>query len=60
MLCALHSTGWALQFASAELRADRDAVQAAVNRDGGGLRFATPELQTDRELALLSKRRRYV
>ena len=44
--------GLYLQFASPELRNDREIVLAAVNRDGLALRFASPELQGNREIVL--------
>ena len=44
--------GWVLKFASAELRADREIVLAAVKQDGWALAYASAELQADRELIL--------
>ena len=44
---------FALQFASKELRADRDIVPNAVTKNGGALACASnKELQADREIAL--------
>ena len=45
----MREKGWELEFAAAELRADREVVMAAVGRDGEALAFAAPELRADRE-----------
>ena len=44
--------GYALQFASANLRADRDVVLAAVSQDGYALQFASDDLKADRDVVL--------
>jgi len=44
--------GWALTYASEELRADKDVVLAAVKKDGWALTYASEELRTDREFVL--------
>ena len=52
MLAAVARNGFALQHASAELRADRDVVLAAVARDGYALQYASPELRADGKVAM--------
>ena len=44
MLAAVKQNGMALQFASTELRADKDFVLAAVKQDGRALRYSSKEL----------------
>ena len=44
--------GDSLQFASAELRADKEVVLAAVSRNGDSLQFASAELRADREFII--------
>jgi hypothetical protein len=46
--------GLALEYASAELRGDREIVLAAVQQDGWALYFASTELRGDREIVLAS------
>ena len=46
----------ALQFASKELRADRDVVTEAVNQDGLALQYASKRLQADLELLEIADR----
>ena len=43
---------WALEYASLELRADREVVLEAVQQDGRALQYASEELQADREVVL--------
>ena len=52
LLAAVRKDGRALQYASAELQADRELVLAAV-RNGRALKYASAELQADREVLLL-------
>jgi hypothetical protein len=42
-----------LEFASEELRRDRDIVMAAVQQDGSALEFASEELRRDSVIANL-------
>jgi serine/threonine protein kinase len=44
--------GGVLQFASAELKADREVVLAAVGQDGRALLYTSAELQGDRDFVL--------
>ena len=44
--------GGILQYASEELRADREIVLAAVQDNGWALEYASDELRTDREIVL--------
>jgi hypothetical protein len=46
----VQQNGWALEYVSPELRADREVVLAAVQQDGWVLKYASPELRADREL----------
>ena len=52
VLEAVRLNGYALCFASDELRNDREVVLAAVNQEGWALRHASEELQNDREMVL--------
>ena len=49
---AAHERGHALQYASPDLRADREVVLAAIHRHGRALRHASAELRGDREVVL--------
>ena len=49
-MTSVQNFGWALLFASNELKADRDVVMAAVRQEGWALRFASNEIQNDREV----------
>ena len=42
----------ALEYASAELRADREVVRSAAQKDGRALQYASAELRADREVVL--------
>ena len=44
--------GWALQFASRDLRNDRTVVEAACDQNAESLSFASPDLRGDRSLVL--------
>ena len=44
--------GWALQYATEELRGDREIVMAAVTQNGWALQFATEALRGDREIVM--------
>ena len=46
--------GLALQYASEQLRGDREVVLAAVKQKGRALCFASEQLQNDPELVRLS------
>ena len=52
MLAAVQRGGFALQYAAAELKADREIVLAAVKQDGKALGHAAAELTADREIVL--------
>ena len=41
VLAAVKSHGWALQYASEELRNDKQFMLAAVKKDGSSLEFAS-------------------
>ena len=48
----MQQAGYALEYASAELRADREVVLAAVQQYGDALGYASEELQADLEVKL--------
>ena len=52
LLAAMAHNGYALQHASAELRADRAVVLAAVTSNGYALEHASVELRADRDVVL--------
>jgi len=52
VLEAVKQNGRALQFASADLKGDKDVVLAAVQQDGESLQYASQELQRDPEVVL--------
>ena len=52
VLAAVAQNGYALQWASTALKADKDVVLAAVTSFGEALQEATPELQANEEVAL--------
>jgi hypothetical protein len=52
MLAAVQRDGYALEYASAELQADRKVVLAAVQQEGYALVHASAELKADREVVL--------
>jgi hypothetical protein len=51
-ISAIVQNGWALEFASLELRADKEVVIAAVTKRGFTLQFASVELREDKEVVL--------
>ena len=51
-LAAIAIDGELLEFASDELRADKEVILAAMVHDGDMLEFASGELQADLEVAL--------
>ena len=51
---AVAQDGYALQWASAELRSDREVVMAAVKNYGEALKYASAELRADREVATVA------
>ena len=55
VLAAVQQEPNALQYASAELQADRAVVLAAVRRDGYALEYASAELQRDSTVLKASK-----
>ena len=52
MLAAVKKNGFALRYASQQLRGDREVVLAAVKQDGDALCHASAELAGDREMEL--------
>jgi hypothetical protein len=52
MLAAVQQDGRALEYASADLRADREIVLAAVQENGYALEYASADLRADREIVL--------
>jgi len=51
-LAAVSQDGRALQFASDDLKADKEVVLAAVAQNGSALQFASDELKADKEVVL--------
>ena len=51
-MTVVSKSGWALQYASEELRGDREVVMTAVSRTGWALRFTSEELRGDREIVM--------
>ena len=47
VLEAVERNGWALEFASEELRGDRDVVLAAVKQDWRALNYLSDELRME-------------
>ena len=52
VLAAVKQNGWAIQYASVQLKADREVVLAAVKQNGLALNYASVELRADREVVL--------
>ena len=52
VLAAVAQDGFALGYASAELRADREVVLAAVAQSGSALEHASEALKADKEVVL--------
>ena len=52
VLEAVKQNGWALQYASAALKDDRQIVLEAVKQDGYALEYASAALKDDREIVL--------
>jgi hypothetical protein len=52
MLAAVAQAGWALEYASVELKNDEEVVLAAVAQDGRALVYASAELRNDKEVVL--------
>ena len=50
MLAAVNQYGWALRYASAKLKNDKDVVLAAVKQDGRALRYASDKLKIDKNI----------
>ena len=47
---AVKQIGYALEYASAELKGDREIVKVAVNQDGQALGYASAEMKSDLEI----------
>jgi hypothetical protein len=54
VLAALRQNGRALEYASAELRGDREVVLAAVRQNGRALRFPSEDLRNDPQVVTAS------
>ena len=52
VLAAVEKEGYALRYASDELRNDREVVLAAVAQDAYALKYASGALRADRDIAL--------
>lgn len=52
VLAAVQENGWALEYASAELRNDTEIVLVAVQEEGAAFSFASEELRNDRAFVL--------
>jgi hypothetical protein len=52
VLAVVQIDGFALRFASEELKADREIVLAAVQNYGAALRYASDEVKADRDIVL--------
>jgi hypothetical protein len=50
VLAAVKRDGWALQFASMELKGDPKIVLAAVKQNDGAIQFASAKLQEDPDI----------
>jgi hypothetical protein len=61
MLAAVQNDGSTLEYASKELKADREIVMEAVQSHGWALQYASDELRADREIvmAAIKQNRRY-
>ena len=57
VLEAVKQDGYWLQYASEELRGDKEVVLAAVSQNGWALQFASKELMADREFMMKAVRR---
>ena len=51
-MAAVSKYGYNLQYASDELKNDKEVVLASVNKDGDALEFASDELKNDKEVVL--------
>ena len=54
VLAAIQLTGYALQYASPELRNDKEIVYTAVVRNSYALEYASSKLQGDKEIVLIA------
>ena len=52
VLADVAQDGMSLEFASDELRGDKEVVMAAVAQNGRAVAFASPELQKDEEVII--------
>ena len=55
MLAAVKQTGWMLQYASDELKADKEVVLAAIAQDESALVHVADELKADEEITLAAQ-----
>ena len=53
-LAAVKEDPYSLEYASEELKKDREVVLAAITQDGWVLGYASKELQNDQELIAIS------
>ena len=51
-MAAVSQNGYALQFATEELKGDREVVMTAVSQNGCALKFTTEEMKGDREVVM--------
>jgi len=58
VLAGVKQNGEALQYASEELRADREFMLAAVQQRGWALKYASQALRADREVVLAAVQQR--
>jgi hypothetical protein len=54
VLKEISNDGWALEFASDELKNDKEVVLKAVWQDGIALQFASDKLKNDKEVLLVA------
>ena len=54
MLKRVKQDGFALEYASADLKGDKDIVMEAVKQNGDALQYASADLQGDEELKRLA------
>ena len=52
MIAAVKSNGYALEYASEELRGDKEVVLEAVKENGRALQFASYELRADKDVVM--------
>ena len=53
-MTAVSKTGWALEYATEELKGDHEIVMRAVSQNGLALQYATKDLKEDEEMLQLA------